>query len=166
MSEYGCDICGGLGYTVPAHGKRRAGEQNLQMRDHPPKQDAHGVFWAGRSAGQLHIRDIPNAGVLATGRKTGGGEVFDRLEGQVVFIGGSPGTGKTHLCTAICAKLMDGGIPVRYVQWRGDIPAIKAKVNDAEAYARSHAAAENRPCAVYRRFSQGERNGCRQKHRL
>ena len=30
---------------------------------------------------------------------------------------------------------MDGGIPVRYVQWRGDIPAIKAKVNDAEAYA-------------------------------
>lgn len=24
---------------------------------------------------------------------------------------------------------------MRYVQWRGDIPAIKAKVNDAEAYA-------------------------------
>lgn len=29
---------------------------------------------------------------------------------------------------------MDAGFPVRYVQWRADIPAIKAKVNDAEAY--------------------------------
>lgn len=29
---------------------------------------------------------------------------------------------------------MDGGIPVRYLQWRADIPPIKAKINDAEAY--------------------------------
>ena len=29
---------------------------------------------------------------------------------------------------------MDAGLPVRYVQWRADIPAIKAKVNDAAAY--------------------------------
>lgn len=54
--------------------------------------------------------------------------------GKWFFIGGTPGTGKTHLCTAICGKLMDAGLPCRYVQWRGDIPAIKAKIKDPDAY--------------------------------
>lgn len=54
--------------------------------------------------------------------------------GKWFYFGGSPGSGKTHLCTAMCGKLLDAGLPVRYVQWRSDIPAIKAKANDAEAY--------------------------------
>ena len=55
-------------------------------------------------------------------------------DGKWFFIGGSSGTGKTHLCTAICGKLMNAGVPVRYVQWRSDIPPIKAKINDADEY--------------------------------
>ena len=55
-------------------------------------------------------------------------------DGKWFFIGGSSGTGKTHLCTAICGELMGKGVPVRYVQWRSDIPPIKAKINDADAY--------------------------------
>jgi len=54
--------------------------------------------------------------------------------GKWFFIGGTSGAGKTHLCTAICVKLMDAGIPVRYMQWRSDIPRIKAVVNDEEKY--------------------------------
>lgn len=54
--------------------------------------------------------------------------------GKWLFIGGTSGAGKTHLCTAICVKLIESGIPVRYMQWRSDIPPIKAVVNDAEAY--------------------------------
>ena len=54
--------------------------------------------------------------------------------GKWFFIGGTSGAGKTHLCTAICVKLMEMGIPVRYMQWRSDIPPIKAIVNDADAY--------------------------------
>ena len=55
--------------------------------------------------------------------------------GKWFYAGGTPGSGKTHLCTAICGKLMEAGLPVRYMQWRSDIPALKAKVNDAELYA-------------------------------
>ncbi len=55
--------------------------------------------------------------------------------GKWFYAGGSPGSGKTHLCTAICGALMGAGLPVRYLQWRADIPAIKAKPTDAEAYA-------------------------------
>lgn len=58
----------------------------------------------------------------------------DDHDGKWFFIGGSSGTGKTHLCTAICGELMGKGVPVRYVQWRSDIPPIKAKINDADAY--------------------------------
>lgn len=54
--------------------------------------------------------------------------------GRWFYAGGNPGSGKTHLCTAICGELMESGLPVRYLQWRSDIPAIKAKINDAEAY--------------------------------
>ena len=54
--------------------------------------------------------------------------------GKWFFIGGTSGAGKTHLCTAICGELIEAGIPVRYMQWRSDIPPIKAVVNDAEAY--------------------------------
>lgn len=54
--------------------------------------------------------------------------------GKWFFIGGTSGAGKTHLCTAMCVELMESGIPLRYMQWRSDIPPIKALVNDAEAY--------------------------------
>lgn len=54
--------------------------------------------------------------------------------GRWFFVGGSSGAGKTHLCTAICGELMKYGVPVRYFQWRSDVPGIKAKINDAESY--------------------------------
>ena len=34
-----------------------------------------------------------------------------------LFFGGQNGSGKTHLCTAICGNLIDGGHDVMYVSW-------------------------------------------------
>lgn len=34
------------------------------------------------------------------------------------FFGGSSGSGKTHLCTAICSELAKRGRNIRYVQWK------------------------------------------------
>lgn len=50
------------------------------------------------------------------------------------FIGGQSGAGKSHLCTAICRKLMLEGREVRYLAWREDIPRLKAMVTEAEEY--------------------------------
>lgn len=47
---------------------------------------------------------------------------------------GRPGTGKTHLCTAICGKLLNSGMEVRYLLWRDTIPRLKAAVKDPEDY--------------------------------
>ena len=49
---------------------------------------------------------------------------------------GPCGTGKTHLCTAICAELMAQGTEVRYVLWREFAPQAKAAVNDQYEYSR------------------------------
>lgn len=49
-------------------------------------------------------------------------------------LSGRPGTGKTHLCTALCGLLLEKGVPVRYMFWRDVSVKAKAAVNDAEAY--------------------------------
>ena len=47
---------------------------------------------------------------------------------------GSVGAGKTHLCTALCGKMMDEGVPVRYALWRDLVTRAKAVVNDDAEY--------------------------------
>lgn len=47
---------------------------------------------------------------------------------------GKPGSGKTHLCVAICRELMLRGMETRYMLWRDEIVHIKALTNDSEGY--------------------------------
>lgn len=47
---------------------------------------------------------------------------------------GRSGTGKTHLCTAICGELLHSGVEVRYLLWRDTIPKLKAAVKEPEEY--------------------------------
>ena len=49
-------------------------------------------------------------------------------------LAGRPGTGKTHLCAAVCSALMDQGLELRYFLWREGAARIKAIVNDAQQY--------------------------------
>ena len=48
------------------------------------------------------------------------------------FLGGQPGIGKTHLCTAICREFLLEGREVKYMLWRDEAPRLKALVNDPE----------------------------------
>ncbi len=47
-----------------------------------------------------------------------------------LYIGGNPGSGKTHICTAICGELLRHNIGVRYMQWLNEARRLKAGVND------------------------------------
>lgn len=46
------------------------------------------------------------------------------------YIGGQPGCGKTHLCTAIVTTLIKNGMNARYMVWTEDIPTLKQFIND------------------------------------
>lgn len=57
-------------------------------------------------------------------------------DGKWFMISGTPGTGKTHLCTAMAGEFIHTGKNVRYMLWREDVPRLKATVNDREYYER------------------------------
>lgn len=48
------------------------------------------------------------------------------------FIGGQSGSGKTHICTAICRKFLLSGKQVIYMLWRDDIAKIKSITMEPE----------------------------------
>lgn len=50
------------------------------------------------------------------------------------FIAGTPGSGKTHLATAIVGELIKAGCDTRYMLWRKDAPRLKALINDRDVY--------------------------------
>lgn len=50
------------------------------------------------------------------------------------FVGGQSGSGKTHICTAICRELLLAGMPVQYMLWRDDVVKIKAAVTEPDRY--------------------------------
>ena len=49
-----------------------------------------------------------------------------------LVVTGTPGTGKTHLCTAVCGELIKRGLDVRYFLWRTDAPVLKAYAGTVE----------------------------------
>lgn len=55
-------------------------------------------------------------------------------EGKWFMACGEVGSGKTHLCTAICGELLNVGVEVRYMLWRDEVGRLKACVNDNEEY--------------------------------
>lgn len=61
-------------------------------------------------------------------------EAFCESDTGWLFIAGRSGSGKTHICTAICAQMIDAGKEVYYMSWRDDSTALKANVTDAEEY--------------------------------
>lgn len=63
-------------------------------------------------------------------------EDFCRNDKGWFFISGKSGSGKTHICTAICSILMDKGQAVRYMRWRDDSIKLKAITTEGEEYQR------------------------------
>ena len=62
------------------------------------------------------------------------GQLTGAEEGKWFFIGGASGTGKSHICTAICRELLYHGKEVHYMLWRDETVKLKAMVNDAAQY--------------------------------
>jgi DNA replication protein DnaC len=51
-----------------------------------------------------------------------------------LFLGGQSGSGKTHLCTAVCGRLVKQGKSLRYVLWRDIATKLQANIFNDEKY--------------------------------
>lgn len=56
--------------------------------------------------------------------------------GRWFLAAGCVGSGKSHLCTAICGEFINAGFDVRYMRWKDDGGRMKAAVNDSREYRR------------------------------
>ena len=59
-------------------------------------------------------------------------EEFCNANAGWFFICGKSGSGKTHICTAICSRLLEKGNEVYYMSWRDESRQLKALMNTDE----------------------------------
>lgn len=60
-------------------------------------------------------------------------DLFDNADPQRkpwLYVGGNPGSGKTHICTAVCGEILKHNVGVRYMQWLEESKKLKYAVND------------------------------------
>lgn len=59
---------------------------------------------------------------------------FEKVNGLPwFFVGGPPGCGKTHICTALCGKaLRDYSMTVIYMRWIDEVRRLKAQIMEPE----------------------------------
>lgn len=50
------------------------------------------------------------------------------------FIAGQSGSGKTHVCTAICSAMAERGLDLCFMRWRDESVELKALVTDRDGY--------------------------------
>ncbi len=59
-------------------------------------------------------------------------EAYARQEEGWLLVGGQPGSGKTHLCTAVCRQRLLDGKKLIYMPWREKVAQLKALALDAQ----------------------------------
>ena len=59
-------------------------------------------------------------------------EYLNDYDNHWFFFGGSTGSGKSHICTAIAVSLLKQGKEVKYMLWRDEAGRLKSIVNDED----------------------------------
>lgn len=137
LAEYGldsveCPICGNTGTVIreDENGVRWARECDC-MKQRRSKR------WIARSGLEDLLGRYTFPAYRTVDKKRENirrtAEAFCMADGGWFYIAGRPGSGKTHICTAICGELLKR-TEVRYMLWRDEIVKIKANVTDVEAY--------------------------------
>ena len=61
-------------------------------------------------------------------------EAFSEANSGWMYVSGRSGSGKTHICTAACVRLIARGVEVYYMSWRDESTAMKGLVRETELY--------------------------------
>ena len=133
LDNVDCPICGNKGYIL--------------------RKDEDGIVWARDCEcmkKRVSLRRIEDAGLKdLVARYTFDNYKTDTPETKAILkkakefliteapcfvIMGKTGSGKTHICTALCSKLIEDGWKTKYFLWRTDAAILKSMVNDGDRY--------------------------------
>ncbi len=128
-----CEICNNTGYVV--------------------RRDENGIDWSRECVcmkTRRSLRSIRNSGLadMVTRYTFLNFQTPDRERQRIkqlaisycdepegwFYISGQPGSGKTHICTAICNEFMKDGKILKYMLWRDEAVQLKALLTDQEEY--------------------------------
>ena len=59
---------------------------------------------------------------------------FAKNPSHCLFLGGQSGTGKTHLCSAVCGEFIKQGKALKYVLWRDIVTKLQANLYKDDIY--------------------------------
>lgn len=59
-------------------------------------------------------------------------KAFLKEDAAWFYVGGQVGSGKTHICTAMCGELLENGREVIYMLWKDEATRLKGIVNDSD----------------------------------
>lgn len=71
------------------------------------------------------------------------------------FIGGQSGSGKTHICTAICVGLMERFSSIIFMPWRDESTSLKLAMKDPDRYEKRMKALKQSPVLYIDDFLKG-----------
>lgn len=137
--KYKCERCHDMGMWEPEYGKGwvpcdcqkiRASERRIE-RSGLAKEIQEKTFKNFRvdTEWQRNLKDtaIAYGEAYFEAKKTGGKIPW-------FFVSGEPGSGKTHICTALCGAFLKREVSVVYMQWVTDSRRLRALVNDVDAF--------------------------------
>ena len=135
LGDYDCPDCLNRGYfvRVDEQGLRRNEEcRCMAIRSNRNRLEKSGLKdLVGRySFATWQTRESWQQGALEMAQR-----FVEDPAGHWFVMAGQVGAGKSHLCTAVAAALMEKGMPARYMLWRDTAVQAKAVVNDDAAYA-------------------------------
>lgn len=142
QTKYNCSICCDDGYVVEIEGKK------IPFRHAPSGERVQPCKCQIQKDMEI---SMSNSGIDINKYKQKSFETFirdteetqkmyelanrflenDEIQGIGYF--GKSGTGKTHICIAICNELAKKGIRHRYLNYREDLPRLKALMSDPYA---------------------------------
>lgn len=130
LDGYNCDNCKNKGFIA------RLDENGYEVHRHCKCQKVRNTLRRARKSG---LGDILKDCKFEKFNTTEGWQVDLKNKAEafckddaarLFFVGGQPGCGKTHICTAIARHYITHEVDVKYMLWCEDSKKIKAVAND------------------------------------
>lgn len=155
LDNVDCPICGNTGIIVERGSEPleihtyqcRCMKKRISLRS---LESAGMADMARRYTMDAYITDTPKRkAVKETAQR------FIEQDDGWFFIGGQSGSGKTHICTAICSGLMERCRAIIFAPWRGESTALKIAMKDADRYEERMKTLKNAPVLYIDDFFKG-----------
>lgn len=137
LADYGldgvdCKVCGNSGYVLYskdgyAYAKEcgcMAKRRSIRMIRNSGMSDMLGRY-------TFDSYETPDAGRERIKEQA---KRFAESESGWMYVFGQSGSGKTHICTAVCVEFLSRGKEIYYMPWRDESTALKGLVTETDVY--------------------------------